>query len=63
MSLIDRVYRFLIRKRLAAVADTAREMAKYSSRAEIEAFQVRRFNDVWRAAYKNVSFYARWRKR
>lgn len=63
MSLIDRVYRFLIRKRLAAVADTAREMAKYSSRAEIERFQLRRFNDVWRTAYMDVPFYARWRER
>lgn len=63
MSLINRFYRFLIRKRLAAVADTAREMAKYSSRTEIEMFQLRRFNDVWRTAYTNVPFYARWRER
>lgn len=63
MSLINRVYRLLIRKRLAAVADTAREMAKYSRRAEIEAFQLRRFNDVWRTAYMNVPFYALWRER
>ena len=63
MSLNDSSYRFLIRKRLTVVGDTAREMAKYSSRAEVEVFQVHRFNDVWQTAYMNVPFYAAWRER
>ena len=63
MSLSDSCYRFLIRKRLTVVGDTAREMAQYSTRAEIETFQLRRFNNVWRTAYMNIPFYAGWRER
>ena len=63
MSLNDSCYRFLIRKRLTVVGDTAREMAQYSTRAEIETFQLRRFNNVWRTAYMNIPFYAGWRER
>ena len=58
-----KLYRFLIRNRLAVVDHTARGMAKCAKRAEIEAFQIRKFNDVWRSAYMNVPFYARWRER
>lgn len=63
MSLNDSCYRFLIRKRLTVVGDTAREVAQYSTRAEIETFQLRRFNNVWQTAYMNVPFYAGWRER
>ena len=60
MLLIDRLYRYLIRKRLVAVDNTARELPKCSDRAEIEAYQLRVFNDVWRMAYMNVPFYTKW---
>ena len=63
MLLTDKFYLFLIRNRLAEVADTESEMEKSSTRAEIEAFQLRRFNEIWRIAHMNVPFYAQWRER
>lgn len=56
------LYRFLIRKRLAAVMETERVLRSCPTRKDIELFQVQRFNEIWREAWKNVPFYAEWRK-
>lgn len=61
MLLIKKLYRFLIRKRLSVVENTIRQIASFSTREDIETFQVDRFNAIWKNACVNVPFYLQWR--
>ena len=61
MLLIKKLYRFLIRKRLSVVENTIRQIASFSTREDIETFQVDRFNAIWKNACANVPFYSQWR--
>ena len=55
------LYKFLLRKRLAAVRAVIKEMAERTTRIDIEASQVERFNQVWKDAWRNVPFYRKWK--
>lgn len=57
-----KLYHYIIRKRLEAVADTARILTTYQHREEIESFQVGKFNEIWCDAWRNIPFYSNWRK-
>ena len=60
MSLIKRIYLFAMRDRIAAAEITAAEMSKCRGRADIEAYQVFKFNVVWSVAQQHVPFYQEW---
>lgn len=55
------LYKFLLRKRLAAVRSVIKEMSERTTRVDIEALQVERFNKVWKDAWRNVPFYGNWK--
>lgn len=57
------VYRFLIRKRIAAVEKTVAMMACISTREARERYQTEKFNAVWKTARENVPFYRKWQER
>lgn len=57
------VYRFLMRKRIAAVEKTVVMMGRFSTREARERYQVEKFNIVWNAARENVPFYRKWQKK
>lgn len=54
------LYRFLMRKRIAAVKKAAAMIAQYPMREERERYQIEKFNAVWRTARENVPFYRAW---
>ena len=56
------LYKFLLRKRLAAVRSVIKEMSERTTRLDIEALQVERFNQVWKDAWRNVPFYKNWKR-
>lgn len=60
--MIKWLYRLLIRKRVALARITRAMQSDVQSRYDREQFQVRKFNEIWRMAWKNVPFYAAWKK-
>lgn len=55
------VYKFAIRSRLEEVGRVVEMRTRFSSRTEIERYQVGKFNEVWNTASANVPFYRAWR--
>lgn len=56
-------YQYLMRKRIAAMGQTAAMMAQYPTREAREGYQVKKFNEVWKTARQNVPFYRKWQER
>lgn len=54
------LYRFLMRKRIAAAEKAAAMMAHCPTREERERYQLKKFNAVWKTARENVPFYRAW---
>lgn len=54
------LYRWLMRKRIAAVRKTVAMKAQYPTREARERYQIERFNAVWKVARENVPFYQKW---
>lgn len=54
------LYRFLMRKRIAAVERAAAMMAQYLTRESRERYQLEKFNAIWKTARENVPFYRAW---
>lgn len=57
------IYRLLLSKRFEEAAKVGAFLeTKASSIEAIKAFQVERFNEIWKDASKNVPFYGEWKK-
>ena len=57
------LYKFLIRKKLSSARQMMKLRASIAGRAAIEAYQVKKFNEVWSDARQHISFYEKWQKR
>ena len=56
------VRRFLLRRRLGAIAEKRRVYELPVKPEEVAARQIHRFNAVWRRCYETIPFYAWWRR-
>lgn len=56
-------YRLLLHERLAGVVQTMYIRSQCVGESEIERFQVKRFNMIWRIAQSYVPFYMEWKRR
>lgn len=60
MGIMEHIRRILLAKRYDEVLCTAARLRPITGREAIEKYQVEAFNRVWKDAYENVPFYARW---
>ena len=55
-------YQYLLRDKLSSARRFCRQFESLSIRADIENFQVDKFNDIWRIARTNIPFYINWQR-
>ena len=57
------LYSLFLAKRFRATREVSTLLSRVTKRTDIENFQIARFNEVWRDAWKHIPFYREWKNK